>query len=109
MTRVCAMPLRGWQETYTWHPHPRLTVYDMLVKLAAGRVGQVTSTYPRHQFCWKCESYAAHEPLRKSVNATSTLLRSALLMAGQFFSLRISVFHEYRCLGLWKSLLATYG
>jgi hypothetical protein len=107
MTRVWATPLRGWQETYTRHPHPRLTVYDMLVRLPARHVGQVTSTYPRHQFCRKCESYAAHEPFRKSVNATSTLRRSALLMAGQFFSHRISVFHEYKCLGLWKSLLAT--
>ena len=26
-----------------------------------------------------------------------------------FFSLRTSVFQEYRCFGLWKSLFATYG
>ena len=32
-----------------------------------------------------------------------------ILIAGQVFSHRSSVFHEYRCFGLWKSLLATYG
>jgi len=50
---------------------------------------------------------AAQEPLRKSVSAMSTFARSACFTAGQFFSQRTSVFQEYRCFGLWKSLLAT--
>jgi len=44
--------------------------------------------------------HAAHEPLRKSVSAMSTLSRRARLTAGQFFSARTSVFHEYKCFGL---------
>jgi len=38
--------------------------------------------------------YAAQEPSRNSVSAMSTLARRARLMAGQFLSARISVFHE---------------
>ena len=94
MTRVWATPVRGWQDTYTWHPHPRLTVYDMAARLAASRVGQVTARYPQHKFLSVMDRHAAHEPLRKSVSATSTLRRRALRIAGQFFSDRISVFHE---------------
>jgi hypothetical protein len=37
---------------------------------------------------------AAHSPLRNNVSATSTLLRSARLTAGQVLSQRSSVFHE---------------
>ena len=39
-------------------------------------------------------SFGFHEPSRNSVNATSTLLRSAPLIAGQCFSHRTRVFHE---------------
>jgi hypothetical protein len=53
--------------------------------------------------------HAAQDPFLYSVRATSTFERSVGAMASQFFSHRSSVFHEYRCLGLWKSLLATYG
>ena len=53
--------------------------------------------------------YAAQDPLRNSVKATSTFARSARAIASQFFSHLSSVFHEYRCFGLWKSLFATYG
>jgi hypothetical protein len=44
---------------------------------------------------------------RNNVIATSSLVRNACLIAGQLFSRRNRVFHEYRCFGLWKSLLAT--
>ena len=54
-------------------------------------------------------SYAAHDPLRYSVNATSTFDRSAAATASHVFSERTSVFHEWRCFGLWKSLFAMYG
>ena len=53
--------------------------------------------------------HAAQEPLRNSVSATSTFARSAAAIDSQFFSALSSVFHEYKCFGLWKSLLATYG
>src|SRR5690606_24420290 len=48
-------------------------------------------------------------PGRNSVIATSTFSFSACRIAGHSLSHRSSVFHEYRCLALWKSLLATYG
>ena len=40
------------------------------------------------------EGYAAQEPLRYNMSATSTLARSVRAMASQFFSHRSSVFHE---------------
>jgi hypothetical protein len=50
---------------------------------------------------------AAQLSFRKSVSAMSTFSRSAVRTAGQSFFARSSVFHEYKCFGLWKSLLAT--
>ena len=44
-----------------------------------------------------CQAVSAgptQQPFRNSVSATSTFARSACLIAGQFFSLRTSVFHE---------------
>ena len=38
-----------------------------------------------------------------------TFSRSVRAMASQRFSQRSSVFQEYMCFALWKSLLATYG
>jgi hypothetical protein len=38
--------------------------------------------------------HAAHDPFRYSVNATSTLARSAAEIDGQFLSALSSVFHE---------------
>ena len=43
---------------------------------------------------------ASDAPSRKSVSATSTLVRSASLTAGQVFAARTRVFHGYRCLAL---------
>ena len=37
----------------------------------------------------------------------STFWRNASFTAGQVFSDRTKVFHEYKCLGLWKSLFAS--
>jgi hypothetical protein len=51
--------------------------------------------------------HAAQDPFLYSVRATSTFERSVGAIASQFLAHRRSVFHEYRCLGLWKSLLAT--
>jgi len=51
----------------------------------------------------------AHDPLRYNVSATSTFDRSTAATDSHVFSHRTSVFHEYRCFGLWKSLFATYG
>ena len=45
--------------------------------------------------------------LRNNVIATSTLSQRALRIAGHCLAQRSSVFQEYKCLGLWKSLLAT--
>jgi len=39
----------------------------------------------------------------------NTVFYAGCVTAGQVFSDRTKVFHEYRCLGLWKSLFATYG
>jgi hypothetical protein len=44
--------------------------------------------------------YAAHEPLRYRVSATSTFALNACAMDSQFFSQRNNVFHEYKCLRL---------
>jgi hypothetical protein len=50
---------------------------------------------------------AFQESFLNSVSAMSTFAQSAFRTAGHFFSHLRSVFHEYRCFGLWKSLPAT--
>ena len=81
-----------------------------LTTLEAGRLGHVPKDRKAAASCAVTRSvHAAQDPFRYSVSATSTFARSVRAMASHSFAHRSRVFHEYRCFGLWKSLLATYG